>query len=143
MNALMITQYDKFGMVGRAEYIENFIHEMDIDISILPLYNEWLLNNSDDPIYSINEFTDIIKDYEPQRAFEIAIASFNQFSFNDDYFSYDGYMNLVSYSEYEIIEQIRDNDSFLEWYIEEYDLIDWNQAEKDIADANELIRQGY
>lgn len=143
MNALLITQYERFGTVGRDEYLENYMHEMDVDIDMLSEFNEFLANNDDSIIYAMSELEQELSYLNPVEAFSKAIASESQFSWNDDYFSYDGYNNIESYSENQVIEIMRSNKDFLKWYIEENNLIDWDEAQEDIKEANELIKQGY
>lgn len=143
MNALLITQYETVGTVGREEYLENFMHEMDINLNMLSDFNEFLIFNNDSPIYNMCELEEQLSSLEPVEAFSKALASVSKFSWNDDYFSYDGYDNLESYNECTIIKMMRNNTEFLKWYIEQNDLIDWDEAENDIKDANELIAMGY
>lgn len=142
-NALLITQYETCGTVGRSEYIENYIHEMEISIDMLPAYNEFLANNDCETIESMDFIDDYLSSLNPSEAFSKARASYTQFSYNDDYYSLDGYSNIESYSENQVISMMRQDTNFLEWYIEENNLIDWDEAEKDIQDANELIKAGY
>lgn len=143
MNALLITQYERFGTVGRDEYLENYMHEMDVDIDMLSAFNEFLANNDESIIYAMSELEQELSTLNPVEAFSKAIASESQFSWNDDYFSYDGYNNIESYSENQVVKLMRSNKDFLKWYIDENNFIDWNEAQEDIKEANELIKQGY
>lgn len=142
MTALLLTQWETVGTVGRDEYISNYIaEELEIDISMLSDYNEWLLNNNygDDYIYD-----DLEMMLEGFSAMEIVQKTyFGNFNYADDYYKFNGYANIDSMTETEIIQEMRDNREFLEWYIEENELIDWDEAEQDIDEANELIKQGY
>lgn len=143
MNALLITQYERFGTVDRDEYIENFIHE-ELEIScdeMLSAYNEWLLNEhrADDYIYS--DLEEMLQGYGTMDI--VRMVAFGKYNALDDYYRFDGYGNLESLTDTEIEQEMQDNTTFLEWYIEENDLIDWDDAEKDITDANELIAMGY
>ena len=139
--ALLLTQYEKYGTVGHEEYIENYIHEeMEIDISMLSDYNEWLSNNyPDDYIYS--DLEEMLEGYSTYQI--IQKTYFGNFNFSDDYYRFNGYANIDSLTDTEIIREMKDNREFLEWYIEENSLIDWEEAEKDIEEANNLIKQGY
>ena len=143
MNALLITQYERYGSVGHDEYLENFIHEeLSIDCDdMLGDYNEWLLeqNNADDYIY-----TDLDEMLQGYSAMDIVrMVSCGEFNYADDYYRFDGYGNIETLTDTEIEQEMRDNTAFLEWYIDKYDLIDWDEAEQDINEANDLIRQGY
>ena len=47
---------------------------------------------------------------------------YGDYNYNDDYVRIDGYGNLVSYTEYEMIEEIKDSiDEIVENLIEEHD----------------------
>lgn len=141
-NALMITQYEKYGTVGHDEYIENYIHEeLSVDISMLSDYNEFLLENnySDDYIY--DDLDMMLEGFSTMDA--VRATYFGNFNYSDDYYRFNGYGNVDSMTDYDVVQEMKDNREFLEWYIEQNNLIDWDEAEQDIEDANELIRQGY
>jgi hypothetical protein len=143
MNALMITQYERFGTVGRDEYLENFIHEeLEIDCDdMLSSYNEWLLNEHRGDDYIYTDLEEMLHGYSTTDI--VRIIAFGKYNALDNYYRFDGYGNMESLTDTEIEDEMKDNTAFLEWYIEENDLIDWEEAEQDIADANELIKQGY
>lgn len=143
MNALMITQYERFGTVGKDEYLENFIHE-ELEINcddMLSSYNEWMLENHNADDYIYTDLEEMLQGYSAMDI--VRMVSCGEFSYADDYYRFNGYGNLESLTDTEIEKEMRDNTAFLEWYIEENDLIDWEEAEQDIEDANELIKQGY
>lgn len=138
--ALLITQYDRFGGVGQQEYLENYIHEeLDVNIDMLSDYNEYLINNGYEPFY--DDLNDMLIGLEPMQI--VQKTYFGKFNYSDDYYQFNGYENIDSFSEYEVIREMKNDTDFLKWYIEENDLIDWDEAQKDIDEANELIKQGY
>ena len=61
--------------------------------------------------------------YSGINGLEIARAIYyGDYNYNDDYVRIDGYGNLVSYTEYEMIEKIKDSiDEIVENLIEEHD----------------------
>lgn len=142
MNALLITQYETVGTVGRSEYLDNYINEeMDISIDMLGDYNEWLLNNNDGDSYIYDDLEEMLQGFSTMDV--VRATYFGNFNFADNYYRFNGYGNIDSLTDTEIEREMRDNREFLEWYIEENDLIDWDEAEEDINEANELIKQGY
>ena len=141
-NALLLTQYETCGTVGRDEYIENFIHEnLDVDISMLSDYNEWLINNNYGDDYIYDNIEEMLEGCDTMRI--IQATYFGNFNYADDYYKFNGYGNVDSMTDTEVIKEMKDNRDFLEWYIEENDLIDWDEADEDIKEANKLIRKGY
>lgn len=143
MNALMITQYERFGTVGHDEYIENFIHEeLTIDCDdMLSDYNEFLLNNHNADDYIYTDLEEMLQGYSAMEI--VRMVSCGDFHYCDDYYRFDGYGNIETLTDTEIESEMRNNMDFLKWYIEEHDLIDWDEAESDRDEANELIKQGY
>ena len=141
-NALMITQYERYGTVGRDEYIENFIHEeLSVDISMLSDYNEYLLNNNNGDDYIYDDLETMLSGFSTMEI--VRATHFGNFNYSDDYYVFNGYGNIDSMTDYEVIKKMENDTDFLKWYIEENDLINWDDADKDIEDANELIKKGY
>lgn len=138
--AILLTQYEQYGTVGRDEFLESFIHEdLDVDISMLSDFNEWLLNNHYDYIYD-----DLEEMLEGFNTMDIVCATyFGNFNYSDNYYRFNGYGNVDSLTDTEIVREMSDNRDFLEWYIEENDLIDWDEADEIIKEANKLIKKGY
>lgn len=89
--------------------------------------NEYLMETNPDvalfPMYDLNAFLP----QDPEDAFNAGLYAYGwwnnekyerDFSFNDDYFTYDGYAHLVSVSEYnrqQYLESEIDEDDFIEW----------------------------
>lgn len=139
---LLLTQYERYGSVGHDEYIENFIHEeLEINISMLSSYNEWLVNNNYADDYIFEDLEEMLFGCTTMDI--VKKVKFGTFSMLDNYYVFNGYGNIDSMTDTEVIRKMADNTEFLEWYIEENSLINWEQAEKDIDKANELIKQGY
>lgn len=142
MNALLITQYEKFGTVGHDEYIENFIHEeLNISIDMLSDYNEYLLENNDADNYIYDDLEEMLQGMSTMEV--VRCTYFGKFNYCDDYYMFNGYGNVDSMTDTEVERLMKNDTDFLKWYIEKYDLIDWDEAEQDIEEANELIAAGY
>lgn len=142
MTALLLTQYEKYGSVGHDEFIENFIHEeLEVDISMLSDYNEFLSQNHYYDDYLYDDLDEMLNGYTPTQI--VTMTRYGDYNANHNYYCFDGYGNIQGYEEYEVINMMKDNQSFLGWYIEYNDLIDWDEAENDIKEANRLIKMGY
>lgn len=143
-SAILLTAYEQFGGVCINEYIEMFIdEELEFSDDMIWMYNDYLAENNyyDDQIYSMDEFNEIMSGTDP---WEIARSTFyGDFKPCDDYFRFNGYDNLESLSEGEIENEIMSNRDFLRWYIEHENLIDEDEAEEVIEQANELIKKGW
>ena len=61
----------------------------------------------------------------------------------DDWFTFDGYQNIESYTDRRLVKEMKGNTDFLSWLIEKDDLIDWEKADRIIEEANELVKKGY
>lgn len=140
--ALMLTQYERYGSIGNDEYIEYFIdEELEIDENMISDYNKFLANNNYETYESDLEV--LLCGREP---LEVARMTFyGDFRFADDYHKINGYGNIDSFSEYQVVREMKKNKDFLYWYIEENDLIDFEDdfIAGAIKEANNLIKAGY
>ena len=142
--ALMLTQYERYGSVGRDEYIENYINEeLTVDISMLSYYNEFLCENKryDDEFMTWDELEEYLTGMAPLEIFKLAHNS--DFTWNDDYFNFNGYGNIRGYEEYDVVKVMDDDDEFKRWYVENYVDLDEEEIEETVNEANKLIAQGY
>lgn len=140
--ALLLTQYEKYGIIGKDEYIENYINEeLDVDAYMIDDYNEYLIANCYEPFE--NDLEMMLYGREP---LEIARMTFyGDFRFAEDYHRFNGYGNIDSFSEGQVVNRMKENRDFLKWYIEENDLIDFEDPEviEVIEAANKLLKMGY
>ena len=68
----------------------------------------------------------------------------NKYAFIDEWFTFDGYGNIKTCSEYQIIQEIKEDANFYNWLVDNnYIEIDEEEAAEIINEANELIKQGY
>lgn len=142
MNALLITQYERFGTVGKEEYLENFINEeLEVSIDMLGDYNEYLLENNYADNYIYDDLEEMLQGMSTMEV--VRCTYFGKFNYCDDYYMFNGYGNVDSMTDTEVERLMQNDTAFLKWYIEKYDLIDWDEAEQDIEEANELIAAGY
>ena len=101
------------------EYLLNDVEELRDVVNELNSWNgclDWLEFREND-----EEFFELF--YSGINGLEIARAIYyGDYNYNDDYVRIDGSGNLVSYTEYEMIEEIKDSiDEIVENLIEEHD----------------------
>ena len=140
----MATQYERWGSVSAEEITEAYIDEhITVTANMLSDYNEYLREDSryDDEIMSWDDLEDYLRDMPPLDAFKLAHNS--DFSWNDDYFTFNGYGNLRGMQEYEVVRKMEEDRDFLKWYVEEREPIEDETMEQAIAYCNYLIKQGY
>lgn len=142
--ALLLTQYERYGTIGKEEYIENFINEeLIVDESMISNYNEYLGNNGYEEYWDLDFLNEFLCNVEPK---EIARMTFyGDFRFAADYHKFNGYGNIDSFDDWQVVQEMRNNRDFLMWYIEENELIDFESDEyiETIKEANNLLAMGY
>lgn len=142
--ALLLTQYERYGTIGKEEYIENFINEeLFVDASMIYDYNVYLGNNGYEEYWDWDCLNEMLCNVEP---IEIARMTFyGDFNFAADYHKFNGYGNIDSFSEWQVIQEMKEDRDFLEWYVEENDLINFESDEylEAIQEANNLLAMGY
>jgi len=142
--AMLLTAYERFGSLSEADLVEMLCDEFEVTEDIISDYNEYLLTNSyySDVVRSLVDLEDEIKGMDPAETFRLGYSSKEQFSWNDDYYCYDGYNNLVSYNTTRLLAKIADNDDFKKWYIRE-NILDDLDVDEILTVANDLVKEGY
>lgn len=87
-------------------YLEGNIEEARDIASQINSYNGSL---EEIDVYAMYEFNDIIRWHELDAMELIDKVQYGDFNTNDDYFKFDGLDNLISYSEYEYEELVKEN----------------------------------
>lgn len=145
--AYMLTAYERVGAVSESDLVELLADELLVDADIIGYYNDYLasVNRYDDYVRPIEELEDELCNMEPSEAFRLGFFSHGQFSWCDDYFKYDGYGNLVSYTESALLDMICEDTDFIKEYVRENVLSDYDDDEiaEIINECNELIRRGF
>ena len=140
--SLLLTQYEKYGRIGKDEYIQYYINEeLDLDEQDIWKYNHYLNENYYEVYW--NDLNDMFEGLTPE---EIARACFyGDFHYAREYHRFNGYGNVDSFYGYEVVKEMEADTDFLYWLIEEFELIDFEDEEviEAIAEANELIKKGY
>lgn len=112
--------------------------------TVVGLYNLYLLDAKyyDDVLMTYEELCDQIDTMEPSKAFQLGINSACQFSWTDDYYTFDGYSNIIGYTDTQAKKEALENTEFLEWCFErqEYDEEDLEECEKYLS---KYLKEGY
>lgn len=139
--AMLITQYERYGTVGVREYIDYFIdEELEVSIDMFDAYNEYLSEFYPDSY--IYDDLEMMADGMGTIDFARRIY-FGNFNFVDDYYRFNGYGNIDSLTDHEIVREMRGDRDFLEWYINMEQMIDYDDLDECVKKANELIASGY
>ena len=117
------------------EYLLNDVKELRDVVNEINGWNgclDWLEFREND-----EEFFELF--YSGINGLEIARAiCYGDYNYNDDYVRIDGYGNLVSYTEYEMIEEIKDSiDEIVENLIEHHDNLDLSDDIEEIFEEAE------
>ena len=86
------------------EWLRNNVEEMSQLVAEVNAYDGSLYDYEFIDMNEFNEYTGALEPYD--LALKIHYGEFNP---NDEYFSFDGYENLVSFSKYERVGYLRDN----------------------------------
>ena len=117
------------------EYLLNNVEELRDVVNEINGWNgnlDWLEFRGND-----EEFFELF--YSGINGLEIARAIYyGDYNYNDDYVRIDGYGNLVSYTEYEMIEEMKDSiDEIVKNLIEQHDNLDLSDDIKEIFEEAE------
>lgn len=146
----MATQYE--GSMSYADCVKQAIIDEVIytDLNsesaktVVGLYNLYLLDAKyyDDVLMTYSNLCDQIDTMEPSEAFQLGINSACQFSWTDDYYKFDGYGNIVSYTDTQAKKEALENTDFLEWCFDcqEYDDQELEECEKYLV---KYLKEGY
>ena len=142
--AYLLTQYERFGSLGMEEIKELFHDEYFEPADYIGEYNEYKSEIGYEGFYSFDELDTMLQGMDPIEIIRMWHFGSNNNSFADDYFTLDGYGNIKTCTEYEIIQEIKEDSEFFDWLIEnDYIEIDEEEAQEIIEEANKLIKEGY
>lgn len=102
-HAYMLTQYARYGEVGLSDLDEYLVNEVMDDPTVSDV-NNYLSANCYDDYFRENtpeELNDMLYGMSPDEI--VRITFFGEYSYSDEYVSFNGYGNLKSCSEDEII----------------------------------------
>ena len=139
--AVLLTQYEKYGDVGKDEVVQLVKDEfLEVD-DRLDEYYEFLQDYyPDDVIYPMDEFDEVT---EGMTRWEVARAAFyGDFCPVRDFFKFNAYGNLESMDRWDVETEMKDSEEFKDWIMEKYFVFDPDEWDEIIDLANELIKQG-
>lgn len=150
----LATQYEKYGAVANSDVIECLFDEysnfVENPLNFIGEYTEYLLDTNQGD-YILYDSIDEILDLYPCDSYDNKVCMIkdfmfsSNFSFMDDYFYFDGYGHVVSCTEKEAAERMKDDKEFIEKirssFIEENYTDDDIKLIKDIA--NIFVKHGY
>ena len=122
--------------------IRDILNDMDRD-DLVQLHNEYTEynNNLDDQIYSMNEFEELVAMDRP--FMEVYSQLNSDFDINDEYFWYDGYVNISTGDADKAINEKVDYSSIESWIeddptvVERYDdFEDWLEEQENDIDID-------
>lgn len=138
----MATQYERFGSITESEVIDAFIDEaLDITIDMLSDYNEYLSENGFETYFDMEELDEMLSGLSPLEI--IQKTYFGNFNYSDEYCQFNGYENIDSFSEYQVVEEMKKDRDFLRWYVEENELISDEEMEEAIKCGGKFLVMGF
>ena len=138
----MATQYEKYGHITSEEIIDTYIdEELEVTINMLSDYNEYLSEQGFETYFEMSELNEMLSGCSPLEI--IQKTYFGNFNFSDDYCQFNGYENIDSFTEFQIVDEMKKDRDFLKWYIEENNLLDEDDVEEAIEFGNEYLAAGY
>lgn len=139
--AYQLTAYARYGVVSEDDLREYLANEVAREEVTLSDYNEYLTAEGYEGYWDMDELDEFISQMSPAEAFRI--GRFSKFSENDDFFTFNGYGNIVSCTARAVEKEMHDDAAFLKWYIDENNIMDDYEVD-DIIDACDiLLRVGY
>ena len=125
--------------VDRDDYIDYLIEEKEIDVdeSAIEAYEDYLKQNNKSQIYE--DIDEMLKGYTPKEVLDS--IDFSNFNLDDGYFRMNTYDCVESISESDLLWEMEDDEDFMRWYIDEYEVIDKAEMEAAIDEANEIAEE--
>lgn len=142
--AYLLTQYERVGAVGMEELKELYSDEYFEPEDYISEYNEYLAEQGHDGYFQFDELDELLESYNPIEIIRMWHFGDSNNSFADEYFTFNGYGNIKTCTEYEIIQEIKEDTDFYNWLLEnDYIEIDEEEAAEIIEEANKLVKAGY
>lgn len=136
--AYQMTAYEQ----GYIDYKDGLKDLLEVDFSVSD-YNEYLVGNAYETYIEFNE--DTFNQYFSSPWEAMRACNFGSVNFNDDYFTFDGYGNIETKSEDDIIQEANEHDDFILMMLEEQyeDLFEEDFKEDIIKMTLHLVKQGF
>ena len=100
--AILLTQYERYGVLRREDFLQYFIdEELEVNLSLVGRYNEWLAEQGDAGFTA--DWEELVKQLDPVEA--VRATYYGRFSMGDDWFTFDGYQNIESYTDRRLVQK--------------------------------------
>ena len=150
-HAYQLTAYEVGGAIDYKAYLKDIVKEQLEESTfeeILEAYNHYCRENSYEEFLENDE--ELFETYFETMIEAVRATQYGKYNFADDYAKFNGYANLDSYSEYEVIKEILEDTNFHSYIIdwaEDFDFINIEELIEKEAEislqAYELISKGY
>ena len=136
--AYQMTAYEK----GYIDYKKGLNDLLEIDFGISE-YNDYLIEKGYEPYVDFDENT--FNEYFTNPWEAMRTCHFGEVNFSDEYFTFNGYGNIETKSEDDIIYEAKNDDDFIESIMEnEYAELLENEFKDDIIKMTfHLVHQGF
>ena len=136
-HAFMATQYEQYGSIDFKAYMHEVIFENMDDDDIIKKYCEYMQEHDpDNEPFDIDLLCDYIQGMEPEDI--LRLGYFANGLYSSDYLRFNGYGNIEGVSEYELLEEAKNDDDFLDWLIDNSD----NDEVQAASDDKDIIIEG-
>ncbi len=136
-HAFMATQYEQYGSIDFKAYMHEVIFDNMDDDDILRKYCEYLQENDpDNAPFDQDLLNDYLSGMDPEDI--LRLGYFAKDLYTSDYLRFNGYGNLEGVSDYDLINEAKDDDDFLDWLSENSD----NDAVQEAMDDKDIIIEG-
>lgn len=131
------TAYEKAGFIDFDEFMDDFITDELSDDELVRNYIEYSQEDYDGGFFDYQTLVCVyLESMSPEDI--LRLGYFSEDLYNSDYLRFNGYGNIEGVSEYEILEEAKNNRDFLEWLIEYSD----NEKIEEIKSNKDIIIQG-
>ena len=150
-HSYQITAYAVGGTIDFKEYLKDIVveqlEESRFD-EVLEAYNHYCRENSYEEFLENDD--EVFETYFGSMIDAVRATQYGNYNFADDYVKFNGYGNLDSFNQYEVINEILEDTSFhyyiIEWR-ENFEIINIEELIKNkdviLREAYELIKEGY
>ena len=150
-HAYQLTAYEIGGAIDFKKYVEDIVKEQleESEFSlVLEAYNKYCSDNNYEEFWINDE--EFFDTFFPNSMEAVRATTYGDYRYTDDYVKLNGYENIDSYNEYQVIREILEDKTFHTYivdYIEDFDFIDIEELLENGAEitleAYKLVSKGY
>ena len=143
--AYQLTEYESCGYIDIDDYLKDTLKGLieNGDIDLIGDFFEYCLEHYYDCYYSMEMFDEVTQEFEP---FDLAcMIAYGDFNPHHEYFYYNGYGNIETCDGWKIIDELKNDGYFLQWYIDTVaDLSEFNAYREELeAITRHLVKCGF